>query len=67
FLVLDEKFSQIDRENRTAVLGMLNKECADRKIWVISHVEGIESEFNQVVRFKNDRKTKLSTVDISYG
>jgi len=47
FLILDEKFANLDYEIRNKVFEMLNNE-KHRKIFCISHVAGIETEFVQV-------------------
>lgn len=49
FLILDEKFSEIDFESRMTLMEMLKNEYKGRKIWAISHVENLDSEFKQIV------------------
>ena len=49
FIILDEKFSAIDYESRMVLMEMLKSEYKGRKIWAISHVENLDSEFDQVI------------------
>jgi DNA repair exonuclease SbcCD ATPase subunit len=52
FLLLDEKFASLDNESRDDVFNLLRHNYKDRKLFAISHLEGIESEFNEVVDVK---------------
>lgn len=52
FIILDEKFSSIDYESRVTLMDMLKNEYKGRKIWAISHVDTLDSEFNQIVEIK---------------
>jgi DNA repair exonuclease SbcCD ATPase subunit len=64
FIILDEKFARIDSESRNLVFEMLKDECEDRKVFAISHVEGIDSEFSQIVsvnKVKHISEIKIGT------
>lgn len=52
FVILDEKLANLDSKDVSKVLEMLQDEYKDRKIFTISHVRGIEEEFNQVVQIE---------------
>jgi exonuclease SbcC len=62
FLILDEKFVGVDYESRSAIFSMLRKENKYRKIFVISHIENIENEFNEIVNVTN--KNGVSNFEI---
>lgn len=55
FLILDEKFSSIDSESRLVLLEMLKNEYEGRKIWAISHVKDIDTEFDEVVNITKNK------------
>lgn len=61
FLILDEKFSSVDYESRNAIIELLKEQAKHRKIWVISHVENLDVNFNQV--FKTEMKNGISTLE----
>ena len=50
FLILDEKFSSLDYESRSILIEVLKDEYKNRKLWVISHIENISDEFDQVIK-----------------
>ena len=61
FLLLDEKFASVDTEARADILELLRNTYTDRKLFAISHVEGIEPEFDQVIRIKSNNR--VSEID----
>ena len=64
FLILDEKFATLGEESRN-VFEMLRNEYGDRKIWMISHVKDIDSEFKEIVNVK--KVNKISQIQIIYN
>ncbi len=64
FLILDEKFSTLGDESKN-IFDMLRNEYGDRKIWMISHVKEIDSEFKEIVNVK--KINNISNVQISYN
>lgn len=61
FIVLDEKFASIDSEARQDVLELLREVYSDRKLYAISHIDGIESSFDQVFRITS--KNGISQIE----
>jgi DNA repair exonuclease SbcCD ATPase subunit len=55
FLVIDEKLSDVDIESMNKIFTMLKREYAGKKVFVISHIPGIEQNFNQVVTIKKSK------------
>lgn len=49
FLILDEKLSNLDMHNVSVVLEMLKNEYKGRKIFVLSHIDKIDSIFKNVI------------------
>jgi exonuclease SbcC len=62
FLILDEKFAEIDSESRYLILDMVKNEYYGRKIWVISHVKDIGSQFENIVKVK--MKNNISSIEV---
>jgi len=63
FLILDEKFVGVDTISIPSILELLKTENKYRKIFVISHIEKIESIFKQVVTVTN--KNGVSNFEIT--
>lgn len=56
FLILDEKLFGFDPETMNSVIEFLQAEVGNqRKIWVVSHDERLESNFSQVLNFYMDK------------
>ena len=62
FLILDEKFAEVDDESRYIILDMLREEYKGRKIWVISHIKDIGSQFENIV--KVEMKNNISNIKV---
>ena len=65
FLILDEKLASIDEESHPILLDVLKNERAGRKIFCISHVNNIESEFDEVVNVVQ-KKNGTSEIKVRY-
>lgn len=65
FLILDEKFATIDAQSRGMIFEMLRAEYGNRKIWMISHIQDIDSEFREIVTVK--KIDNVSKVDFIYN
>lgn len=65
FLILDEKFATIDADSRSMIFEMLKNEYGNRKIWMISHIKDIDSEFKEIVNIKKIKQ--ISQLEITYN
>jgi DNA repair exonuclease SbcCD ATPase subunit len=51
FMILDEKFSNIDSKSRHMAIEMMKNEYSDRKLIAIDHDHSLASEFDNVIEF----------------